>query len=275
MDKPHRNTRLSIDPPGGDEQPPGFETVLSILKAERETFPRVQPDSQPIARWRSSQSELLWDIMAGRSELVPPDELEAIRIAVPSPPMSQDHTSNLAEAVPLLDPSVIEQTIVAMEEARSSSQEATPALLNIPAAFWDALRVATRPPPSWVPEILTRSASFNLARDTPGSAGSSPMDISPPSPGRIPIHPPSPSDGDHPLAPIVLSSDDSVAPQESVAPLQRSAGEADTRESRALHTPSEITSELSSRTNTPSGVLHFAKRCLTWTGIMWMQLLMT
>jgi hypothetical protein len=139
MDRPQHNTRLSIDPPEGDEQPPGFDTVLSILKAERETFPRVQPDSQPIARWRSSQTELLWDIMAGRSELVPLDELEAIRLAVPSPPMSQDHSTNLSTAVPLLDPTIVESTIVAMEEARATSQNATPALIHIPADFWAAL----------------------------------------------------------------------------------------------------------------------------------------
>jgi hypothetical protein len=56
MDKPHRNMRLSVDPLEGDSQPPSFKTVLNILKAERAAFPRVQPNSQPIAHWQSSQS---------------------------------------------------------------------------------------------------------------------------------------------------------------------------------------------------------------------------
>jgi hypothetical protein len=254
MDKPQRNVRLSIDPPKGDKQPPGFDTVLSILKAERETFPRVQPESQPIARWCSSQTELLWDIMAGQSELVPLDELEAIRLAVPSPPMSQDHSSNLATAVPFLDPSVVEQTIVTMEEAHTSSQNATPALIHIPAEFWEALHAVTRPAPSQVLEALTCSASFNLARDTSESAGSSPMDISPPSPGRLsaPVSPPLVC-GDNPSAPVELSSDESSVVQLLEAPMPRGAGEDASGRSRASHDPPLAIIEASSQTPTPSG----------------------
>jgi hypothetical protein len=211
MDKPHRNTRLSIDPPSGDEQPPGFNTVLDILKAERDAFPRVQPDSQPITRWQSSQTELLWDIMAGRSELIPDDELEAIRKAVPSPPMSQEHSNNLATAVPLLDQATIHQTISTMEGAQLASQGGLPALASVPLEFWEALRKVARPPPaSRLPEALTRSTSFSQARDPAASGGSSPMDISSPS-SRLPTIPLSP--GAHPDAPIVLSSDESTVPQ--------------------------------------------------------------
>jgi hypothetical protein len=132
MDKPHHNTRLSIEPPLGDEQPPGFDMVLNILKAERDAFPRVQPDSQPIAQWQSSQSELLWDIMARKSVLVDQEEFEAIRQAVPSPSMSQEHVANLTAAVPLLDHVMITNSITAMEAALSASQGALPALVNIP-----------------------------------------------------------------------------------------------------------------------------------------------
>jgi hypothetical protein len=132
-----------------------------LLKAERDAFPRVQPDSQPIAHWQSSQTELLWDIMAGRSELIPDDEFEAIRRAVPSPSMSQEHSDNLAAALPLLEPTVIVNAITAMEEASAASQGASPALVSIPGELWEALRVVVKSPASKLPDALTRSTSFS------------------------------------------------------------------------------------------------------------------
>jgi hypothetical protein len=253
MDKPHHNTRLSIDPPEGDEQPPSFDTVLNILKAERDTFPRVQPDSQPIARWQSSQSELLWDVMAGRSELIPQDEFDAIRLAVPSPSMSQDHVTNLMAAVPLLDPPVVEETILAMEGARAASQGASPALAHVPQAFWEALHAVVCSLPSRVPEALTRSASFNKAQNPTTSGGSSPMDISPPSPGWLtaPVSP-TLADGDHPSAPIELSSDKSSVVQMLEPSLPHAGGEANTGGARTLHDSSPLLG-ISSQTPILSG----------------------
>jgi hypothetical protein len=185
MDKPHRNTRLSIDPPLGDEQPPGFDTVLDILKAERDAFPRVQPNSQPIARWQSSQTKLLWDIMAGRSEHIPQDELNTICQAIPSPPMSQEHVTNLTAAVPLLDCEVVTTSIVTIRNALAASQGASLALIHVPQEFWNALRDVVRSPASCLPEALSCSVSFSQAWDPLPSCGSLPMEISPPSPGQL------------------------------------------------------------------------------------------
>jgi hypothetical protein len=76
--------RCPNQPPeeGGNHPPPGFLTVLNILQAQRDSPPGVQP-SQPITHWHSSgKPEYLWDILAGKAELVPQDKLDAIRLAV-------------------------------------------------------------------------------------------------------------------------------------------------------------------------------------------------
>jgi hypothetical protein len=211
--------------------------VLNILKAKRDAFPRVQPDSQPIARWQSSQAELLWDIMAGRSELVPVDEFEALRRAVPSPSMSQEHIDNLTAAVPLLNPEVITQSIAAMEAAEAASQGSSPALLHVLAELWEAIRVVVRSPASRLPEALSRSVSFSRAREPTPSGGSSPMDISPPSQGHLdaPISPPL-LPGDAPEAPIILSSDESVVEQVVASPSShKNTGERHDADTQAVH----------------------------------------
>jgi hypothetical protein len=152
--------------------------------------------------------------MAGKSELIPADKLEAIRRAVPSPPMSQEHSTNLAAAVPLLDLEIITQAISTMEEASAASQGASPALVHIPRELWNALREVVKSPASKLPKALAHSSSFSQARDPTPSCGSSPMEMSPPSLGQLaaPVPLP-PSFGDHPEAPIVLSSDESSAEQ--------------------------------------------------------------
>jgi hypothetical protein len=52
-----------------------------------------------------------------------------------------------------------------MEGAQLASQEAAPALANVPLEFWEALCRVARPPASKLPEALTRSTSFSLVQD--------------------------------------------------------------------------------------------------------------
>jgi hypothetical protein len=173
----------------------------------------VSESSQPIARWEpSSQPELLWDIIAGHSEMVSAEELEAIRIVVPSPPLSQEHSNAVASAVFSLPIPVVEQSILAMEVVLSQSQGAEPDVTQIPVEVLNELQKVVPSPASCLPAQLARTPSFQMARES-GLKGSSPMDISPPPLGQLiaaPVHL-SPCPRDHPELPILLSSDSEPA----------------------------------------------------------------
>jgi hypothetical protein len=195
--------------------------------------------SQPIARWEpSSQPELLWDIIAGHSEMVSAEELKAIRIVVPSPPLSQEHTQAVSAAAFSLPIPVVEQSILAMETVLSQSQGAEPDVTQIPVEVLNELRKVVPSPASRLPEQIARTPSFQMARES-GSKGSSPMDISPPPPGLlsgIPIHYTS-RPGDIPELPIILSSD-----SDSVRPVAQPAPATNMGKGRATHDSSSLSS---------------------------------
>jgi hypothetical protein len=195
--------------------------------------------SQPIARWEpSSQPELLWDIIAGRTELVSAEELEAIREAVPSPPLSQEHTDAVTSAAFSLPLPVVEQSILAMETVLSQSQGREPDVTQIPVEVLNELRKIIPSPASRLPQQIARTPSFQHARES-GSKGSSPMDISPPPPGllsAVPVHR-FIAPGDNPDIPIILSSDsDSVQLASQVAVVSN------TGEGRGQHDSSSLSS---------------------------------
>jgi hypothetical protein len=148
----------------------------------------------------------------------------------------------------------VEDTIVAMEVAQAASQGASPALVHIPQGFWDALRAVTCSAPSKVPESLTHSASFTMAREGSKSGGSSPMDISPPSLGwfTTPDSPILPG-GEHPLDPIVLSSDKSSVAQMLESTVPHGEGVVNMGGAHVTHAPPTPHSDNSSPTPTPSG----------------------
>jgi hypothetical protein len=179
---PRRNTR-----PVDNPQPlprPGFQLLLTSLLAHREAARVASETSQPIVRWEpSSQPELLWDIIAGRTELVSAEELEAIREAVPSPPLSQEQADAVTSAAFSLPLPVVEQSILAMETVLSLSQGRDPDVTQIPVEVLNELRKIVPSPASRLPEQVARTPSFQIVRDS-GSKGSSPMDISPPPPSR-------------------------------------------------------------------------------------------
>jgi hypothetical protein len=175
---PRRNTRPEDNPQPAPR--PGFQLLLTSLLAHREAAHVASESSQPIVRWEpSSQPELPWDIIAGRSEMVSADELEAIRLAVPSPPLSQEHTLAVASAAFSLPLPVVEQSILAMEEVLSQSQGIEPDVTQIPLEVLQELWKVVPSPASRLPFQITCTLSFQMARES-GSKGSSPMDISPP-----------------------------------------------------------------------------------------------
>jgi hypothetical protein len=175
---PRRNTRPEDNPQPAPR--PGFQLLLTSLLAHREAAHVASESSQPIVRWEpSSQPELPWDIIAGRSEMVSADELEAIRLAVPSPPLSQEHTLAVASAAFSLPLPVVEQSILAMEEVLSQSQGIEPDVTQIPLEVLQELWKVVPSPASRLPFQITCTPSFQMARES-GSKGSSPMDISPP-----------------------------------------------------------------------------------------------
>jgi hypothetical protein len=154
---PRRNTR-----PADNPQPlprPGFQLLLTSLLAHREAARVASESSQPIARWEpSSQPELLWDIIAGRTELVSAEELEAIREAVPSPPLSQEHADAVTSAAFSLPLPVVEQSILAMETVLSQSQGREPDVTQIPVEVLNELRKIIPSPASRLPQCYGRLA---------------------------------------------------------------------------------------------------------------------
>jgi hypothetical protein len=199
MSHPRRNTRHFNPPPGiGNPPPPGFQTVLNSLLAQRDAALGVTVPSQPIARWSSSsQPEILWELLAERR-----------RAGVP-PTLSQEQNAALEAAIAHIPPAIVNNEIVTMEEAIQASQGGpSPALTVVSDTFWEAVQLAL--PASGIPAEFTTAPAFTAARHSSQSAGSSPMDISSdlPSPGRLvaPVSPPRQL-GDEPNAPIILSSD--------------------------------------------------------------------
>jgi hypothetical protein len=199
MSSPRRYTRHFNSPPGiGDPPPPGFQTVLNSLLAQRDAALGVSVPSQPIARWESSsQPEILWELLAERR-----------RAGIP-PTLSQEQNAALEAAIAHIPTGVVNETITTMEEAIQASQgNQSPSLTVVSDGFWEALQLAL--PASGIPAQLTSTPPFTVARHTSQSMGSSPMDISSdlPSPGRLAAPaPPHLQLGDDPNAPIVLSSD--------------------------------------------------------------------
>jgi hypothetical protein len=202
MSSPRRNTRHFNSPPGiGNPPPPGFQSVLNSLLAQRDAALGVSVPSQPIARWQSSsQPEILWELLA-----------EQRRAGIP-PTLSQEQDAALEAAIAHIPVAVVNNTIATMEEAVQASQGGpSPALTVVSDNFWEALQLAL--PASGIPEQITSTPSFTEARHPSLSAGSSPMDISSdlPSPGRLAAPaPPPPQKGDAPDAPIILSSDSDI-----------------------------------------------------------------
>jgi hypothetical protein len=196
--------------------------------------------SQPIARWEpSSQPKLLWDIIAGRTELVSAEELEAIREAVPSPPLSQEQSNAVTSAAFSLPLPVVKQSILAMEMVLSQSQGREPDVTQIPVEVLNELRKIIPSPASRLPQQIARTPSFQQARDS-GSKGSSPMDISPPPLpellSAVPVHR-FIAPGDNPDIPIILSSD-----SDSVQLALQVAAVSNTGEGRGQHDSSSLSS---------------------------------
>jgi hypothetical protein len=237
MSPPRRNTRPADNPQLMPR--PGFQLLLMSLLAHREAARQASISSQPIARWEpSSQPELLWDILAGRSEVVSAEELEAICIAVPSPPLSQEHIASIHLAVTSLPIPVVEKSILAMEAVLSQSQGAEPDVTQVPLEVLNVLRVVVPSPASHLPDQLARLASFQHTRES-GSKGSSPMDISlspPQGISALPVHH-FIAPGDNPGIPIILSSD-----SDSVQRLLPAVVVSNTGEGRVSHDSSSLSS---------------------------------
>jgi hypothetical protein len=184
---------------------PGFQTVLNSLLAQRDAALGVTVPSQPIAHWQSSsQPEILWELLAERRQAGIP------------PTLSQEQDAAVEAAISHIPPTIVDNTILEMENTAAASQGASPALTVVSDEFWDALQVIL--PASGIPPVITRGPSFQEARQPTPSGGSSPMDTSSDGIVAHPPHSPSlitplPAVGDLPNAPIILSSDSDSPPQ--------------------------------------------------------------
>ena len=113
---------------------------------------------------------------------VPQDEYLAIcaaleKVNVPAASaisFDQGSWTPVSAAFPLLSLEVVEETLSQMDAIRAA--DPSPILGSVPHTLWEAIRVATRLPPS---SIDTSSAAFQTARTPPASVHSSPMEASP------------------------------------------------------------------------------------------------
>jgi hypothetical protein len=105
MSSPRRYTRHFLPPPGvGNLPPPGFQSVLNLLLAQRDAALGVSVPSQPIARWSSSsQPEILWELLAERR-----------RAGIP-PTLSQEQDAALEAAIAHIPVNVVNGTITTMD----------------------------------------------------------------------------------------------------------------------------------------------------------------
>jgi hypothetical protein len=153
---------------------------------------------------------------------------------------------------------MVDSTIEEMELAVSASQNASLALTMVSDTFWNTLQAAL--PASQIPSQLTRTPSFQEARQPTSSGGSSPMDTSldgilPPPRHHDALVTPLPAFGDLPDAPIVLSSDSDspqVTPVAALPPYSSGA-----------QVEAPVVNEIHASASPP--LLRFAKRCPTWT----------
>jgi hypothetical protein len=164
MSRSRRNTRTD-HPPGGNPPPPGFQSVLNSLLAQKDAALGVSVPSQPIARWESSsQPEILWELLAERR-----------RAGVP-PSLSQEQNAAVEAAIAHIPPQTVDATIAEMEAAVVSSQGASPALTIVSPAFWNVLQAAL--PASGLPDAISSTPAFQTSCPSIASGGSSPMDTS-------------------------------------------------------------------------------------------------
>jgi hypothetical protein len=228
---PCRNTR-----PADNPQPlprPGFQSVLNSLLAQRDAALGVTVPSQPIACWESSsQPEILWELLAERR-----------RAGIP-PTLSQEQNAAVEAALSHIPPIVVNNTIVEMEKAVTTSQGGSPALTEVSEDFWNALQAAL--PASGIPNIITQGPAFQESRCPSTSGGSSLMDTSSNGIEAQPPHSPSlitplPALGDIPSAPILLSSDSETPTPTAAPPLPTGEHEAADISEHTSASPSLIT----------------------------------
>jgi hypothetical protein len=190
--------RLGLNAPPDDDSPqtnlpPSFParfmTVLELYRAQRDTPSQVQaappsptyrvqyqPDAPPVYH-------TLFAILSSQATVVPQEELDAIREAVPSPP-EMPSPETVLEAVqrvlPVLSNEVMNMSIQAMEQVLNHSVNPNNLELNdVPQEVWAALRTAVPARGSTLNDSISRSSSFAEARESIGSGASSPMDDSP------------------------------------------------------------------------------------------------
>jgi hypothetical protein len=191
--------RLGPNAPPDNDNPPltnlppsfpaRFMMVLELYRAHRDTLSQVQaappsptfqvqyqPDAPPVYH-------TLFAILSSQATVIPQEELDAIRAAVPSPPDTPSPETVLEaieRVLPSLPSEVVTMSVQAMEGVINHSTNSNALELNdIPQEVWAALRTAVPARGSTLNEAISCSSSFAEARDSTGSGASSPMDDSP------------------------------------------------------------------------------------------------
>ncbi|KAN0130021.1 hypothetical protein V8E53_012175 [Lactarius tabidus] len=187
--------------------PARFMLVLELYRAQRDTPSQVQatppsptfrvqyqPDAPPV-------HHTLFAILSSQVTVVAQEELDAIRLAVPSPPETPS-PEIILEAVehvlPTLSNEVVAMSVQAMEQVLAQSSDLNSLELNdVPPEVWAALRTAVPARGSTLTNSISRSSSFVAARNNIGSGASSPMDDSPTHMAHTPLFLPGTSNEEH------------------------------------------------------------------------------
>ncbi|KAN0136742.1 hypothetical protein V8E53_005512 [Lactarius tabidus] len=169
--------------------PARFITVLDLYRAQRDTLSQAQavppsptfrvqyqPDAPPVYH-------TLFAILSSQATVVAQEELDAIRVAVPSPPETpspEDVLEVVSRILPVLSNEATTMSIHAMERVLAQSLEPNELELNdVPPEVWAALCTAVPVKGSSLNNSISRSSSFTEARESIHSGKSSPMDDSP------------------------------------------------------------------------------------------------
>ncbi|KAN0133885.1 hypothetical protein V8E53_008317 [Lactarius tabidus] len=137
---------------------------------------QYQPDTPPVYH-------TLFAILSSQATVVAQEELDAIRVAVPSPPETpspQVVLEAVEHVLPTLTHDTVTMSINAMEQVLARSSAPNDLEVNdVPPEVWAALRTAVPTRGSTVNEAISCTPSFAQARDSVQSNASSPMDDSP------------------------------------------------------------------------------------------------
>ncbi|KAN0131518.1 hypothetical protein V8E53_010626 [Lactarius tabidus] len=177
--------------------PARFMTVLELYRVQRDTLSQAQvaPPSPTFQVQYQPDAPLvyhtLFAILSSQATVVAQEELDAIRVAVLSPPETpppQVILEAVERVLPVLTHDTMSMSIRAMEQVLAQSSAPNELeISDVPPEVWAALHSAV---PTWgstINEVISRTPSFTEVRESARSNASSPIDDSPTHANNTPL----------------------------------------------------------------------------------------